>query len=99
MIDSDPKLVRHDNGPASPARWWFLNNRQTIPEWDRLPALDLAAPAGDAFASDTPWVNLRVMTARPGDETVLRVQITPRTPEATPVPASAPPAQITSLTA
>ena len=84
---------------AAAAGWWFLNNRQAIPEWDRLPALDFAAPAGDAFASDTPWVNLRLMTARPGEENMLRVQITPRTPEATPVPASAPPAQITSLTA
>jgi hypothetical protein len=84
---------------AAAAGWWFFNNRQTIPEWDRLPALDFAAPAGDAFASDTPWVNLRLMTARPGEENVLRVQITPRTPAATPVPASAPPAKITSLSA
>ena len=34
---------------AAGAGWWFLNSRATIPEWDRLPALDLAAPAGDAF--------------------------------------------------
>src|SRR5215207_4530836 len=81
------------------AGWWFLNNRQTIPEWDRLPALDLAAPAGDAFTSDTPWVNLRLMTARPGEENVVRVQITPGTVQGRPDPASAPPAQITALTA
>ncbi len=64
---------------AAGAGWWFLNNRQAIPEWDRLPALDLAAPAGDAFRADTPWVNLRLTTGRPGEENGLRVQITPRT--------------------
>ena len=84
---------------AAGASWWFLNSRETIPEWDRLPALDLAAPAGDAFRGDTPWVNLRLMTARPGEENVFRVQITPRTRPATPVPMSTPPARITSLTA
>jgi hypothetical protein len=84
---------------AGGAAWWFLNSRQAIPEWDRLPALDLAAPAGDAFRDDTPWVNLRLMTARPGEENAIRVQITPRTRQGTPVPTSVPPAQITSLTA
>src|SRR5215204_7316178 len=120
MTDSDPTLVRHDNGPASPGRgrpwlpvavaaialaliaaaagWWLLNNRQTIPEWDRLPALELAAPAGDAFRGDTPWVNLRLTTGRPGEENALRVQITPGTQQASPVPTSAPIARITSLT-
>src|SRR5687767_4477651 len=70
---------------AAGAGWWYLNSRQTIPEWDRLPALDLAAPAGDAFHADTPWVNLRLLTARPGEENVLNVRITPRTGQATPV--------------
>lgn len=84
---------------AAGAGWWFFNSRETIPEWDRLPVLDLAAPAGDAFRGDTPWVNLRLTTARPGEENVLRVQITPRTRQATPVPTSAPPARISSLTA
>jgi hypothetical protein len=84
---------------AAGAGWWYLTSRQTIPEWDRLPVLDLAAPAGNAFRGDTPWVNLRLMTGRPGEENVLDVQITPRTRQATPVPASAPAAGITSLTA
>jgi hypothetical protein len=84
---------------AAGAGWWFFNSQETIPEWDRLPALDLAAPAGDAFSGDTPWVNLRLVTARPGEENVLRVQVTPRTRQATPVPRAAPPARITSLTA
>ena len=84
---------------AAAAGWWFLNSRATIPEWDRQPALDLAAPAGDAFAGDTPWVNLRLTTARPGDENVFRVQITPRTRQGTPDPAAAATARISSLTA
>jgi hypothetical protein len=84
---------------AAGAGWWFFNSRETIPEWDRLSALDLAAPAGDAFRGDTPWVNLRLLTARPGEENVLRVRITPRTRPATPVPSSTSPARITTLTA
>jgi hypothetical protein len=84
---------------AAGAGWWFLNTRQAIPEWDRLAALDLAAPAGDAFRGDTPWVNLSLTTGRPGEENRLRVQITPRSRQATPVPSSAPSARITSVTA
>jgi hypothetical protein len=84
---------------AAGAGWWFLNSRQTIPEWDRLPALELAAPAGDAFRGDTPWVSLRLTTARPGEENVLRVQMTPRSRQATPDSAAAATARITSLTA
>jgi hypothetical protein len=84
---------------AAGAGWWYLNSRQVIPEWDRLPALDLAAPAGDAFQGDTPWVTLRLTAARPGAENLLRVQITPRTGQATPISTSAPSGRITSLTA
>jgi hypothetical protein len=84
---------------AAGAGWWYLNSRQAIPEWDRLPALDLAAPAGDAFRGDTPWVNLRLITGRPGEENDFHVQITPKTRQATPVPASGSPARITSLIA
>ena len=84
---------------AAGASWWFLNSRATIPEWDRLPALDLSAPAGDAFRADTPWVSLRLTTARPGEEHALRVRITPRTRQATPVAAFARSGRITALTA
>jgi hypothetical protein len=84
---------------AAAAGWWFLTNRQTIPEWERLPALGLAAPAGDALAGDTPWVSLRLMTASPADENVFRVQITPRFRQGTPVPAAAAIPHISSLTA
>jgi hypothetical protein len=84
---------------AAGAGWWYLNSRQAIPEWDRLPTLDLAAPAGDAFRGDTPWVSLRLITGRPGEENGFQVQITPKTRQATPVPASGSPARIASLTA
>jgi hypothetical protein len=84
---------------AAGAGWWYLNSRQAIPEWDRLPVLDLAAPAGDAFRGDTPWVNLRLNAGRPGEENGFYVQITPKIQQATPVPASGSPARITALTA
>jgi hypothetical protein len=44
-------------------------------------------------------VNLHLMTARPGEESVIRVQITPGSQQATPVPAASATARITSLTA
>jgi hypothetical protein len=84
---------------AAAAGWWFLSNQQAIPEWDPLPAVDLAAPAGDGLAGNTPWVNLRLTTARPGNANVFRVQITPRSGPGTPDPTVAPTARISSLTA
>ena len=83
---------------AATAGWWYLSNRAAIPEWDRLPALDLAAPAGHALASDTPWVSLHLTGARPGDESGIRVQITPRTRQGPPDSSSATP-RISALTA
>ena len=83
---------------AAAAGWWYLSNRAAIPEWDRLPALDLAAPAGDALASNTPRVSLHLTGMRPGDENGIRVQITPRTQQSTAEPAAATP-RISSLTA
>jgi len=84
---------------AAAAGWWYLSNRAAIPEWDRLPALELAAPAGDGLVGDTPWVNLRLTTARPGEENVFRVQITPRTRPSAPDPTAQATARISSLTA
>jgi hypothetical protein len=84
---------------AAAGGWWYLSNRAAIPEWDRLPALDLAAPAGDALASDTPWVSLHLTGASPGDETSIRVRITPRTRQGTPDPGAAATPRISSLTA
>jgi hypothetical protein len=84
---------------AAGAGWWFLARPQAIPDWDRVPQLDFAAPAGDAFLGDTPWVSLRVAPARPGEENVLRAQMTPRTERGTPAPVTQPASRIIALTA
>ena len=84
---------------AAGAGWWFLARPQATPDWDRIPQLELAAPAGDAFLSDTPWVSLRVDPARPGEENVLRVQMTPRTLRGTPSPVTDRASRIIALTA
>ena len=84
---------------AAGAGWWFLARPQAIAAWDRVPQLDLAAPAGDAFLGDTPWVSLRLAPARPDEENVLRVQITPRARRGTPVPTTNPVSRIVALTA
>jgi hypothetical protein len=84
---------------AAGAGWWFLARPQAIPDWDRVPQLDFAAPAGVAFVGDTPWVSLRVAPARPGEENDLRVQITPRTERGTPAPVADPSSRIIALTA
>src|SRR5688572_6851229 len=60
---------------AAGAGWWWLNGRQSIPEWDRLAEVVLTAPAGDAFAEETPWVQLRLAPLRPGEENSLRVSL------------------------
>ena len=85
---------------AAGAGWWFLARPAPTPDWDRLPQLDLAAPAGDAFRGDTPWVNLQLAPARPGEENTVRVRITPRTRQGTPLPATGPNSpRIVALTA
>ena len=82
---------------AAGAGWWLLGARQSIPDWERLPEFNSAAPAGDAFAGDTPWVHFRLAPARPGDENILQVALT--APRGTPVPSSAETPRIASLTA
>lgn len=82
---------------AGGAAWWYLSRSQAIPDWERVPVLDLAAPAGDAFLDDTPWASLQVSPARPGEENALRVKITPRTQQGTPIPATD--SRIVALTA
>lgn len=76
--------------------WWWTNNRATVPDWDRLPEVVLAAPAGDAFAPDTPWVQAQLAPLRPDAENTIQAAVGYR--EATPVPAAGPP-QITAVTA
>jgi len=82
---------------AAGAGWWFLGARQTIPDWDRLAEINLAAPAGDAFQDETPWVQLRLGTARPGEENALRLSLD--APRGTPVPSGAASPRIVALTA
>ena len=85
---------------AGGAAWWYLGRSPAIPDWDRVPALDFAAPAGDAFRADTPWVSLQLSPARPGEENSLRVRMTPRTRQGTPIPATDDPvSRIGALTA
>jgi hypothetical protein len=68
------------------AAWWFLAGpaTSTAPDWERLTTLDLAAPAGDAFQDGTPWINLIINPARPGEANSLSVSLRP--PPGTPVP-------------
>ncbi|MDQ3226856.1 MAG: hypothetical protein M3Q50_09540, partial [Chloroflexota bacterium] len=82
---------------AAGAGWRFLSARQSIPDWERLPELASAAPAGDAFQPETPWVQLRLSPARPGEENTLQVSLA--APRGTPVPSAAPGPRITGLTA
>jgi hypothetical protein len=65
--------------------WWYLNGRQTIPDWERLATLDLVAPAGDAFAADTPWVRLQLAADDTAGAIPFRVSID--TARGAPVPA------------
>jgi hypothetical protein len=71
---------------AAAGGWWLLAGRQTAPDWDRLPQLDLAAPAGPAFSPDTPWMRVQLAPARPGTTNTLRVSLA--APRITPAPES-----------
>jgi hypothetical protein len=81
---------------AAGAGWWWLNARQSIPDWDRLTEVVLTAPAGDAFAEETPWVQLRLAPLRPGEENSLRVSL--EAPRGVPVPASDTGTRIVAMT-
>ncbi len=84
---------------AAGAGWWYLARSQAIPDWDRVSQLDFAAPAGDAFLDNTPWVSLQLAPARPGEENVLAVRMTPGTQSGTPAPVTDPASPIIGLTA
>jgi hypothetical protein len=68
------------------AAWWFLAGRgaTTATDWERLAALDLAVPAGNAFQADTPWVKFGIAPARPGEANTIQVSL--GSPRGTPVP-------------
>jgi hypothetical protein len=81
---------------AGIAGWWLTFGRATAPDWTRVAQLDLTAPAGDAFAAETPWVRLRLAPLIPGQENTLQVSL--EAPRGTPVPGDGS-ARIASLTA
>lgn len=82
---------------AAAVSWWFFAGRQAIPDWERLTVLDLAAPAGDAFADETPWVVLQLSPARPGEQNTLRLSL--EAPRGSPLPATEAASRIEALTA
>jgi hypothetical protein len=82
---------------AGGATWWLVAGRATTPDWDRIAALDLPIPAGDAFQSDTPWVMLHVAPLRPGETNTLTLSL--QEPKGTPVPSDAASPRIAALTA
>jgi hypothetical protein len=69
------------------AAWWFTLGRAPADDWDRLALVDLAAPAGDAFQPDTPWVRLQFQPGRPGETNTLHFAL--GSPSGTPIPAGA----------
>jgi hypothetical protein len=77
--------------------WWYFTLRERPPEWDRLPSLALAAPAGDAFREDTPWLTLQLAPAKPDAANSMRLALLSQ--NGTPVPSAASVPQIAGLTA
>jgi hypothetical protein len=72
-----------------------LNARQAIPDWDRRTELIFRAPAGDAFAADTPWAQVRLAPVRADAEN--SIQAAAGFLDGTPVPAAGPP-HVTAVT-
>jgi hypothetical protein len=77
--------------------WWYVKGRQAVPDWARVPDLNMSAPAGDAFQEGTPWVRLQLVPARPNDVNTVRVSL--HTRQGTPVAGEAGGASIASVTA
>jgi hypothetical protein len=81
---------------AGGVAWWFTLGRAPADDWDRLALVDLAAPAGDAFQPDTPWVRLQFQPGRPGEPNTLHFAL--GSPSGTPIPAGAAAPRIVSAT-
>jgi hypothetical protein len=73
---------------AAAGAWWYFTMREAAPDWDRAPDVSLAAPAGDAFRGDTPWVSLRLAPARADQPNSIRAALV--APSATPAPSGTP---------
>jgi hypothetical protein len=82
---------------AGGAAWWFYTARQAVPDWDRTSDVDLAAPAGDAFAETAPWLDLQLSPARPSEPNTIHISLAMRS--GTPVPGDMEHPRITALTA
>lgn len=76
--------------------WYFLGRAQQ-PDWDRVPAIGLKAPAGDGFLEETPWVRLAAAPLIPGEPNTLQFSLASR--QGTPVASAASSPQITRVTA
>lgn len=77
--------------------WWLLAGRSTAPDWDRIAALDLKAPAGDAFDEETPWVMLHLAPGKPGATNEISAWLVTRA--GTPIASADPAPRITEITA
>jgi hypothetical protein len=77
--------------------WRYFAVRQTIPDWDRLSALELSAPIGDAFRVETPWARMILAPARPGETNTLEIALL--APRGTPEAGTIPTPRVTGLTA
>jgi hypothetical protein len=77
--------------------WWLLAGRSAAPDWDRVAALDLKAPTGDAFDEKTPWVMLHLAPGKPGATNTISARLVART--GTPIASAGPAQSITEITA
>lgn len=77
--------------------WWLLAGRNSAADWDRIAALDLKAPAGDAFDEQTPWVMLHLTPARPNETNAISARLITRA--GTPIASADPAPRITEITA
>lgn len=90
-----PLLVVLTIGAAG--AWWYFSRGAAAPEWNRVSAIDLEAPAGDAFLDDTPWVLFHFSPGLNGKENALEFSL--RSRDGTPVPGGVTAPQITGVTA
>lgn len=79
------------------AAWWYFSQRTPAADWERVPAIGLLAPAGDAFIADTPWVTLQLEPARAGQANTVRLSLLSL--QGTPIPSDSGNHKLTGLTA
>lgn len=77
--------------------WWYFSRGASAPVWDRVSAIDLEAPAGDAFLDETPWVLFHFAPGVAGQDNMLQFSL--RSRDGTPVPTAGTGPQISGVTA